>query len=365
MEFVDPMQIISAGAVGGLWGWAGLAGAALMTSAAILALIYMWGVMFRNQGLIADTKQELYEVLVTGIMIVFIFMGIGAMSSLSIGSFLPGLVPLDVDPSENIYNVTAAYYMQVDKDMTGWLELNYVLNMYVDQMASVTPYARPLGVGLVASPMAGIAAPLKQLFSNMTVALSIAFIINYAQYAVYIFSLQGFLNYYLPLGMFLRAFTPTRRIGGTLIGVGLTFLFVFPALTCMTYAIFYNPTGSLVSFRSMAANYLSDPDFQGRFTSFMDPTGVTATGSSSQEAMGTGILDLITGAVGGLGTMIQNMVGTTFLALLIFPVSIVAWAFVIGFILPAFNIMVLTQAAKVLSKSFGDEVDISSLTRMI
>jgi hypothetical protein len=362
MALVDPMQIISAGAVGGLWGWGGLAGAALMTSAVILALIYMWGVMFRNQGLVADTKQELYEVVVTAIMICFIFAGIGAMSSLSIGSFLPtAMIPTDVDPSANVYNVTATYFLQVDRDMAGWLEMNYILNMYVDQIASVTPYARPLGVGLVASPMAGLATPLKQLFVNMTVALSIAFIINYAQYAVYIFSLQAFLNYYLPLGVFLRAFTPTRRIGGTLIGIALTFLFIFPALTCLTYVMFYLPVasggGPLVSFRSMTGGYLADATFQDQFTSFMS--------HSDDEAMGTGILDLITGAMGGIGTVLQNLVGTTFLALLIFPIAVIAWAFVIGFILPAFNIMVLTQAAKMLSKSFGDEVDISTLTRMV
>jgi hypothetical protein len=43
----------------------------------------------------------------------------------------------------------------------------------------------------------------------------------------------------------------------------------------------------------------------------------------------------------------------------------VSYAFAIGFIVPAFNIIIFTQAAKGLSQSFGDEVDISSLTRMI
>src|SRR5512143_995172 len=141
--------------------------------------------------------------------------------------------------------------------MSGWLQMNYVLNIYVDQMASVTPYARPLGVGLVASPLAGLASPIKQLLYNMSVALSIAFIINHAQLVVYIFSLQAFLKYYLPAGIFLRSFTPTRRLGGTLIGVALAFLFVFPALSSITYTMFYNRCdpasggGPLVPFRSM------------------------------------------------------------------------------------------------------------------
>ncbi|NYZ74011.1 hypothetical protein H0O00_02625 [Candidatus Micrarchaeota archaeon] len=369
MALVEPMQIILAGATGGLWSYAGMAGLALATSAVILAFVYLLGVMFRNQGLSANAKQELYEVLITAIMIVMIYGAVAALGTLRVDSFLPtAMIPLytntttlvtaPLDPGTNVYDMTAKYFQQVDSDMAGWLEMNYVLNIYVDQIASITPYARPLGVGLVASPMAGIASPLKQLFYNMAVALSIAFLINYAQLLVYIFSLKGFLAYYLPLGMFLRAFTPTRRIGGTLIGIGFTFLFIFPALTCLTYALFYNPvSGPLMSFRTMATSYLSDTGFQNRFTDFMS--------HKDDPAIGTGMLDLITSAVGGIGTLLESVLGTSFLMLLIFPISVVAWAFTMGFILPAFNIIVLTQAAKVLSKSFGDEVDISSLTRMI
>jgi len=366
MALLQPTDIIVGGMAGGLWGWAALAGLALATSAVILACIYLLGVLFRNAGLSANAKAELYEVIVTAIMIVFIYMGLGAMSNLAIGSFLPtemipGMDPdtgLAVSPNANVYDVTAKYYRQVDKDMAGWLEMNYILNMYVDQIASITPYARPLGVGLVASPMAGIASPLKQLFYNMAVALSLAFIINYAQLVVYIFSIKAFLNYYLPMGILLRAFTPTRRIGGTLIGVGLTFLFVFPAMSTISYCIFYNPsTGPLISFRTMMVTYLADPNFQDSFTSFM--------GHGDDKDIGLGLMDLISGSLGGIGGILEKVVGSTLLTLILFPASVVAWAFVIGFILPAFNIMVLTQAAKVLSKSFGDEVDISSLTRLI
>lgn len=359
MTLVGPLDIILGGTAGGLWEWAALAGLALMTSVIILGFIYIWGVLFRNQALTANTKQELYEVIVTAIMIGFIYAGIGAMSDLTISGFLPQeMWPDGVNGDANVYNLTAQYYLTVDKEIAGWLESSYLLNFYMDQIASVTPYARPLGVGLVASPMAGVASPIKQLLYNMSVALSIAFILNYAQLLVYTFSLKAFLNYYLPLGILLRAFTPTRRIGGTLIGVALTFLFIFPALTCLTYSMFYNPSsGPLLTFRSMTENYLSDPEFQTRF-------GMVSPGELN-KTMGGGVLDLIGGALGGIGTMLESLLGTGFLMLLLFPTATIAMGFVIGFIMPAVNILVLTQAAKVLSKSFGDEVDISSLTRLI
>jgi len=237
--------------------------------------------------------------------------------------------------------------------------------MYVDQLASVTPYARPLGVGLVASPLAGLASPIKQLLYNMTVALSVAFILNYAQLAIYTFSLLAFLKYYLPAGVFFRCFTPTRRLGGTLIGVSIAFLFVFPALSTITYSMFYNKGGGpLITFGNMVEWYMStgeegeegDSAFMGKFENY--------SGRNFSET-GFGITDLMAGAIGGIGTLLEKVVGGIFLMLLMFPISTVSWAFAIGFVIPLFNTIIFIQAAKILSRSFGEEVDITSLTRLI
>jgi hypothetical protein len=243
--------------------------------------------------------------------------------------------------------------------MSGWLNLNYIMNMYVDQTASVTPYARPLGVGLVASPLTGIASPLKQLLYNMTTALSLAFIINHAQLVVYLFSLQAFLNFYLPLGIFLRSFTPTRRLGGTLIAVALVFLIVFPALSTITYSLFYHRSGGpLMSFGSLLSDYFGDftGGFQDSFSEFYETNFNSGDG---------GVMDLVSGVFGGLGDLLKAFVGKVFLLLFIVPMSMVSFAFVVGFIIPAINVIIFTAAAKAMSKAFGEEVDISSLTRMI
>jgi len=362
-----------------LWMYAGLAALALATSAVILAFIYVWGSLFRNNQLLAYVKSELYEVMVTAIMIPMIYIAVGAMGVLTVGSIIPdALTPdssswiysgtsISTESTTLIYDAAAHYYQRVENDMAGWLEMNYIMNMYVDQVASITPYARPLGVGLVASPLAGLASPIKQLLYNATVALSIAFIINHAQLIVYVFAVQAFLKYYLPMGVFLRAFTPTRRIGGTLIGVALTFLFIFPALSTISYTMFYTKAGGpLITFRGMLGAYIGDgcdPD--------SDPDGICFTGhfkkfyANNFSGLSNSLTGFVTGVFGGIGSLLQGMVGNMMLMLIVFPVSLIAWAFAIGFIMPAINLIVFTQAAKVLSKSFGDEVDISSLTRLI
>jgi hypothetical protein len=378
MALLTPGEIVAGsaslvGSAGQLWWYAGYAGFALSVSVVILAFMYVWGTLFRNNQLNAYVKTEMWEVVITALMIPMIYGGVAAMSAMPIGTYVPaGLLPQDpggvgTTPDTLVYDAAAHYYQRVENDMSGWLEMNYILNIYIDQVASVTPYARPLGVGLVASPMAGLASPLKQLLYNMSVALSLAFVINHAQLVVYIFSLQAFLKYYLPLGIFLRAFTPTRRLGGTLIGVALAFLFVFPAVSVITYTMFYSPAGGpLVTFRSLLTNYLGDNCDPGT-----DPNRVCFMGSfrhfyeGNFTGVGGSVIDLIGGVLGGLGNLFQSVLGNLLLMLIIFPVSVVSWAFAIGFVVPAFNVIIFTQAAKSLSKSFGEEVDISSLTRMI
>lgn len=378
MDLITPGQIV-AGSSGlaasnvALWSYAALAAMALGVSVVILGFIYVWGSLFRNAQLHAYVKSELYELAITAIMIPMIYGAVASMGSLTVGSFMPPeLIPgpgggVSTNQNTLIYDAAAHYYQRVENDMSGWLEMNYIINMYIDQVASVTPYARPLGVGLVASPMAGLASPLKQLLYQMTVALALAFVINHAQLVVYIFSLQAFLKYYLPMGIFLRAFTPTRRLGGTIIGVAIAFLFVFPAVSTITYMMFYSPLGGpLVTFRGMLTAYMSDgcdpetqPDqacFTGHFRRFY---------ASNFTGIGGSLTDLIGGVIGGLGSLLQNIIGNMFLMLMLLPISVISWAFAIGFIVPAFNVIIFTQAAKSLSKSFGDEVDISTLTRMI
>ncbi len=365
MPFCEPAEILAGtccGAVGGCSGgyasWITVSGAALMVSCVLLAFMYLWASLFRNPKLVSYVKSELLELVISGIILIFLFTAVGAVDSITIGSLLPAsLIPDGLSHSATIYDVTAEYYRNVGSDMSGWLNMNYVVNMYVDQLASVTPYARPLGIGLVASPLAGVASPIKQLLYNMSVAVSVAFVINYAQLFVFIFSLQGFLNYYIPIGVFFRCFTPTRKLGGTLIGIGVTFLFLFPALTLISYMLFYSGGSPLLSFKSMLVYYLGpEGHFQQRFLDFY---------RGNFTASGGGIISLMTGVFGGIGGLLENVIGGIFLFLLLFPISTISWAFAIGFVVPVVNTMILIEGAKILSRSFGEEVDISALTRLV
>ncbi len=343
------------------WSYAGLAGGAVAVSAAILAFLYVWGQLFRSSPLVSYVKLEIYELVVSAVLVLFIFGAIEALEELSIEGLLPqNLLPEEYPAgsgsNQNIYTMSEGYFKRVASDMESWLQLNYMLGMYVDQLASLTVNARPLGLGLVASPFSGFGSPFKQLIYNMSVALSIAYVINYAQLYVFLFCIQAFLNYYLPIGVFLRCFTPTRRLGGAIIALAVTFLIALPVFISFNSAILYNSdSGPLITFRGFLTDYLdNDQGFKSATNDFF----------KEFKSVG-GVLDLVSGGLNALAVVFKKLVGGTFLALILIPVSIVGWAFVMGYILPTFTILLLVQAAKYLGKTFGEEIDISSLTRLI
>ena len=245
--------------------------------------------------------------------------------------------------------------------MKGWMEINYFFAIWLDEAASITPYSRPLGIGMVAAPLAGIAAPLKQIIYNIFTALSIAYIINYGQFHVFVFSIIAFVRFYLPVGIFLRSFTPTRRIGGTLLGIGIGFLVIAPLLILLSYIMFLSSGSVFTIFNDIMWNYVK---------SQLDPIALTKKITSTFFDVGVGTIlgGFIAGKYGALlGAIIGfgGVPGSLLTAAFIIPASTIATAFLIGFLVPAFNTLVLVYAVKDLTRGLGEEIDITSLTRMI
>jgi len=345
----------SGGIFGLLCGWQMAAGSALVASAVLLAFIYMLSVLLRNDNLKNFVRFEMNEMFVTAALVVVVLMAVSMVSGLSFVSlFKPQYVPRGVAASANIYNITETYFVRVESDMSAWLEMNYILSVYMDSLASATPYPRPMGVGLVASPFAGLASPFKQLLYNMSTALAVAYIINYAQLYVYLFALAGSLHYYIPLGVFLRCFTPTRRIGGSLIGVGISFLFIFPLLYSLNFAMFYSQdAGPMETFSSFVSSSMNSGAFTGKVGQFY------------QTKYTEGVIDFVGETLGGLGRLFTTVIGDFFTLIMVLPLSTIGRAFAIGFIMPVFNILLMVQATRYISKTIGEEVDISTLTRMV
>ncbi len=351
-------------------GWRSIAILALVVSSVLMAFLYFFSVLFRNDGLKNFVRLEYTELFVSALLVIAIVGLISLVSNMGIGSLIPSSsMPPGVNPDSNIYNLTESYFNEVGEDMGVWLEMNYILTVYVDSYASVTPYARPMGVGLVASPLAGLASPFKTLLNNMSSALAVAYIINYAQLYVFLFTLAASLYYFIPLGLILRCFSPTRRLGGSLIGLGVSFLLVFPILYCLNYMMFYSDdTSPMITFRSFinqkfastAKDYASpneDISDANKFGDVLD--------DPFKKNYTPGFIDLLSSGLGGIGQIFTSIIGNFFTLLMVLPLATIGRAFAIGFIMPVFDIMLLVQATKSLSKGLGEELDVSALTRLV
>lgn len=351
----------------GVTTWQAAIGIAFMTSIAMLVFIYLIGTLLRNQSLVNFVKFEIYELIVTAILIGVLVSLVDFMSDLRVSFFFPhmditlpnGTLYRDL----GMYEATQKYYELVQDKFMGWLYTNFLFSMWMDNLASVTPYARPLGVGIVAAPLAGFAAPLKQMLYNVTTALSIGFVISAAQLIVFQFAVVGFLKYYIPIGIFLRTFTPTRRIGGGLIAVGLGFLFILPIMTILSAEMVLGSNGATAGadtairtvFPTLIGSTLGD------YSAIQNSFGYGQNARSFADYIWT----FTFGAFGAIGKVLQFTVGNILFIILLIPLHVVGIGFAIGYLLPALTVIVLVQAVKQMSTSLGQEVDISSLTRLI
>jgi hypothetical protein len=340
----------------GLWWIYGLCGLALVVSGVILAALYVWATIFRNTQLTAYVKQETYEMIVTVIMVPILLGTITAADSVKVSNFFPpNEIPQNIiSPDDNLYQATLKYYEKVSSDIGNWLVIDYIAIMYADAWASRTISTRPMGVGFVTSPYAGLASPAKQLLYHMASALSVSYFINEAFLRIGGFAIYGLPRYYLPVGIFLRCFTPTRRLGGAIIGLTVAFLLAFPALSVIDLVMFYNQHGPMLTTSGSMIQYVKDLITGAAFRDYL-----------SHNFVSQNITDFILSPIGAVGQMIQDVFGSAFLGLVLVPMSSIAMAFLIAFVAPTITLFLVTQIAKDVSKSFGEEIDISSITRVI
>ncbi|MBI2079647.1 hypothetical protein HYT84_02690 [Candidatus Micrarchaeota archaeon] len=341
---------------------------AFMASVALLAFFYLMGILFRNSNFTSFIKLEIFELFVTGAIIVAIMLITSSMCTMKVGWFFPQSDGKDL----TIWERTVDYFVAARNFIIGWISAAFLVGSAFDQMAATTIYSKPFGMGVVTSPLAGLGGPLKQILYQVINALSIAMVTVQAQLYVLLFMFYGYTKYYIPIGIILRSFTPTRRFGGAIIAIGLGFLFLFPALMVVAYEI----VGDIIattdsnmwdSFNSHIAPALKDvqdlDSYNEKIQDVLSDKSTPATNPNKIELpeYNPSFLQSTYDLFKAGGTIPGKVL---YVALLI-PTEALAMAFLAGFLIPAVNIIILAQAIKSLSRNLGEEVDITILTRLI
>ncbi len=339
--------------------WQTLSLLALVVSVGILSVIYLFNRLFGNEQGETWVKIELFEILTTAFIMVIIIGLLNAACVLPVGDL--GLNVGDDVKGLNVFDAAAETLSDFSWVLTYTMTGLHSLYIPFDFMTTQTMTAQPLGMGTTVQPTAGMGAVIKPGYVNALQMMSVAFIVIRAELLLLDFATFAMIKYYLPLGILLRCFAPTRRIGGTLIGLVVGVVLVFPSLIVLN-GVFTE------SFTSAANPFgLNEPiEFLGSLLS----AGGTAIWSDMWEGF-SGALGSGTGAftpfslfqipIGILSSVVGLFAG--------FYSFIFMWAagqaFLIGLFFPALNTLLLVTTIRYLTRAFGEEIDVTNLTRMI
>jgi hypothetical protein len=326
--------------------WQVYVAAAFSASAAILALLYIFYRFFGKESGQAMVKLEIFELFTTLFIIVVVIMLINSACIIPMGS----LIAPPETAEMNLFDAAAFVLDDFSDNLVIVSTILHTLYIPFDFITSTTLTQRPLGMGTEMQPTAGFGAVMRPIFVNGLQALTVAFIVVRAQLLILDFLSFAMIKYYLPIGILLRSFTPTRRIGGTIIGLVLGLVLVYPYLIVLNgYMIFPMHPFQIDYYTS------SIGDLVGLA---WEPLGEFQLQSLSLSGAVLGVFSFLKIIIGGI-------FGTIFGVYLAFMMRTVAVGFLIGLFFPALNMLALVTVIRYLTKAFGEEIDVSNLSRMI
>lgn len=314
-----------------LYSWQFLSMLGIITSWLFVSLVYMIGSLLDNVGLMARAKVEVFEIITTTIILALVLAIVGGACT-----FQPSAIGMPT--SGNMFTVAENYLVwlrnmnwSIFQDL---INVNNAISMRLSIMGGFTFW----GLGVSAQPFAGL-QPLMNIMNLFMNGVMICLIITIAQITALKFIEAGALNVLLPVGIICRSFPFTRQFGGSMIAIALGLYVFYPFMLVVDDAIMG--------------------------TKSANPNDVPGMGPDLNDAMSGGLSSIgMSIATGGVGFILNtaDIVTNYFVDKPITELGVVALA---AFILPAINGVVFVAAVRDLSRILGQEVDVSSLTRMI
>ncbi|MCX6778240.1 MAG: hypothetical protein NT157_05150 [Candidatus Micrarchaeota archaeon] len=325
------VDIINACAEPDNWlnGWQALSAIGILLSWLVISLAYMVAGLLGNPQLAARAKNEVYQVIATAIMLA---------CRVGIVTACCTLPPSDMERTArpgNLFEI-AAKYLEWVRDLcvstlSNLMDMNNGLSIALSLMGGFTIY----GMGLTAQPFAGL-SPLMNVINLLMMAILVSLLVTLAQLSVLKFIYAGAINLLLPVGVICRSFPFTREFGGAMMAIALSLFVLYPAM--------------LVLDNVLLGDAIMTPPPQENYS----------FGQAVGDSFGaqTVISFLKGGFVTGFITAFMKYFSSNSLAQL---GNVVLSAFM----LPAINGVLLVAFARDLSRMFGQEVDLTGITRMI
>ncbi|MEM0074465.1 MAG: hypothetical protein QW091_00155 [Candidatus Micrarchaeaceae archaeon] len=184
-------------------------------------------------------------------------------------------------------------------------------------------------------------APLLSQIKYLTQILSTTIISATVQAAFLLFSAASALTILMPLGLVLRAFYPSRKLGGFLIAAAIGMYAVFP----LTYVLNAYVASGFTSSASTGSNQVSIV------------SGTLQQSLANVTASGTGLLSsaytAIKSAINDVASLLNMLFG------------LVAYLIVYAFVLPAFSVVITVISVKELAQLLGSDASFLNKLNMV
>ena len=239
--------------------WIPLVIVASLIAFLVSAVIFMSGVALGSAKIRNFGQSEFYEAIATALVAV----GFVYVSSVLFG-VIPGTLVGAINPYATSFNLIASTINSAQNMYAS------IYNVYIPltYSASLTVTMGGLGGSLLSS-IVNIVGALSQTFHNIYApAVKILFIapanalagflvdgmaILYGEYYLLLFFSVAAVPVFLLPGVILRAFLPTRAMGGTMIAMGIGFFFVMPSL--FATAFYFTAPGVMRDMAIANANF--------------------------------------------------------------------------------------------------------------
>lgn len=371
-------------------GWMNIVFISLIGMTFLYTLLYFAANLFRIPKLEAWARFEFFQVALTAVFAIMLAWAIHGMCHWDIG-FLDN-ARYDGAAGEELMqdcgfgagkNETTAFCAastflhnmenRGQNLFQGLIAVNYGLS-YLFKMSWES---KPMGIGYTLDPLAGF----QQLQNIFMVAIS-GFTLSYISILVQLRVLEYFLiampYYFLPLGLLLRSFAPTREFGGAIMGFAVVSMFFFPLILVLNDLTIYS---NLEQFTKEADDYVENHQYTAKDK--IDPNvakdkwgELLNEYEEDRDSDGLPIEKQNRDARTVMTTHFTHISqeqrqkyisepATDFTKPVIFVTKWVMVYVVAAVVLPILNFIIYVEIARELTRLFGTEMDLTNLTRMI
>jgi len=332
-----------------------------------IAFMYVLGKAFETKKWVDYAKNELFEMTLTIIVVLLIMVPL-LMIMGCVNPFQPGV---------SIYQAAFAYPKDIISSVTMTSVIIYWINAFLQNV---------LQVKVVQNIFAGFSGSLgvggdDPSFGSLSQAgMILVMVTGLASLMAYIHELvtYGFIAYLLPVGIVMRLFAPTRRIGGTIIGLVFGMAILMPFLMAIGHSVIavnYFPLYYNIAEKRIDSQHDLIPRIKSFVVELITLDAVTyaegdlhfTEGTSINEygdpvenpelqSRNPGIFGFLMGMISGTLVKIMGML------MLITGSGVLCFG---GTIYPLIVSIILISGVKYMSSVFGEEIDVSNLTRLV